>query len=86
MVGSALFHITGEVIPVRSRIMLLLSFDYFKLQDHKLFFANLLKAVSLLLAKGWKMEEPPTLEEWFSKARHMCLVSKLSALYRQIQG
>lgn len=47
LVGSTLSQITGERILVKPRPMLLLDFDHYKLQKHKIFLANLLTAASL---------------------------------------
>lgn len=82
MVGSTLSQIIGVRIPVNPRLMLLLDLDFYKLQSCKVYIVNLLTAATLLMANGWKLEELPTLEEWTSKVRHMCLRSKLNALFR----
>lgn len=46
--------------------MLLLDLDFFKLQEHRVFMVNMITTVALLIAKGWKTCEMPTLEEWMS--------------------
>lgn len=81
-----LSHITGEGILVNPRLMLLIDFEHFNWQSHQMLLANLLTTASLLIAKGWKLEDPPTLVEWIVKVRLMCLVSKLSALCRYRVG
>lgn len=35
--------------------MLLVDFDHFKLQAHKIWLVNFLTAASLLIAKNWKL-------------------------------
>lgn len=76
-VGLALSHIIGEV-PLNPRLMLLLDFHYYKLQNYRILFGNSLTAVTMLIAKTWKMQETLKLSDWIDKMRLMRKVSALS--------
>lgn len=60
--------------------MLLVDADYFRLESHKILLANLLSAASLVIARGWKLQEAPVIEDWVSKFQETWLLSKLSAM------
>lgn len=79
-ISLALTQIFGMAVPKDSRLMILMDFGFFKIPHYRLLLANLLPAVSLLVAKVRKLEESPSMEDWVIKVRFMCLVSKLSAM------
>lgn len=61
---------------MHTKLMLLLDFDYYKIRSYKELIVKMVIAATLLITEKWKVEEIPTLEEWISKARYTCLISK----------
>lgn len=43
---------------------------------------RMLTALSLLIAYSWKQQEPPSIGEWLTKVRFLCLLNKLSGRCR----
>lgn len=82
-----LSQIFGMEVPKDDpRLTILLDFGFFKIWHHRLLLANLLTAACILVAKTWKLEESPSMEDWIIKVRLICLVSKLSALNGYSRG
>lgn len=54
MVDKVISQLIGTVIPMHPRLRLLLDLEFYNLQAHKDLIANLLTAVTILIAKGWK--------------------------------
>lgn len=84
--GYALSQIIGVVLPVDPRLMLLADVEYFQLDSHGALLATMLTAASLLIAKCWKLQEVPHLQEWTAKIKNIWLLSKLSAMCKYRAG
>lgn len=67
-------------MPVDPRLTLLADIDYFWLDSYKILLAHFLSAASLVIAKPWKLQEVPALEDWVSKFQDIWLSSKLSTV------
>lgn len=64
--------------------MLLLDLDYYKLQNYRILWGDSLTAVSLLIAKAWKLQEVLKFEECVDKMRLICLMSKLTVMCKKL--
>lgn len=85
-VGQLISQIIVAEILVNPQLMLLVDVDYFHLENYKILLANLLSATFLLIARGWKLQEAPVIEDWVSKLQETWLLSKLSAMCKYRAG
>lgn len=62
------------------KVIFVLTSDYCKVQQYRLFLTNALTEASVLVAKHWKSTTISSLEEWMSKVKFGFLMGKLSLL------